>query len=360
MSVCAAACCILLIYWASTESSPKPIGAAAVGKADSDQGAVIPEQDQEFTLTKEEAAAKPSDISNERWRRIVRIHRANRSSENGNVAFYGLVVDQSGDPIPDVEIRARLTFYVESLLEQMEQGGQASGSHHLSTSTNSVGHFEFSGYRGRVLYIESFSREGYYISADKLRSFTFGRNPHYIHKGNPSERVVFSMWKVQEAAKLVEHSIKHRFVPDGTPMNFDLVSGRIVEEGSGYADIQLRVRADYSRMTNNQHYSWSITVSSENEGIVEANEAYLFAAPIDGYVSSISWTSSENPEQWKRQISADLYLRSRDETMYGAVDLRVIVFHTNMATVILESAVNLDGSTNLQPLIEDGTNRRHR
>jgi hypothetical protein len=75
------------------------------------------------SLSEEEKSVKPNGVSDQAWLATVFHHRKNAIEQNGDVTFYGRVIDQESNGIADASITAESNVYVESLNEQIAYGG---------------------------------------------------------------------------------------------------------------------------------------------------------------------------------------------------------------------------------------------
>ncbi len=147
----------------------------------------------DMLLSEEEIEARPSGISEENWRGTVFFHRQNTKEQNAPIRFYGKVSDQNGSPVRGARVSASVSYYVESLSEQIDYGGGKSGTEKIDEITDGKGLFLIEGYRARSLRIHSIEKEGY-RSMEKLQTgFIFGVAHSTRHTPNPSEPVIFPM-----------------------------------------------------------------------------------------------------------------------------------------------------------------------
>ena len=298
-------------------------------------------------LTEEEAAAKPVDVNDANWLATVFFHRANVKEKNGNVEFFGKVVDQDGQPIEGATIMATSRQYVESLKEQVAHGGGKVDTKKIELKTDADGLFKVSGYRARNLRFESVEKTGYTSSSKLPGGFTFSPSYSTQHQPDAAEPVIFPMWKQGTTEPIVKKHWQKRVVPDGRIYSFDLRNNRVIE-GEEAGDLRIRVTADYNSTTGTTNYPWTIEIEAPGGGIVATDDPYPYRAPESGYESRFSWNSTNPTGKWTRDLTRTIYIKGRGGEFYASAKLSVKVFHTNSASITMDTLVNPSGSPNLE------------
>ena len=120
-----------------------------------------PEQTINQKISQEENVDETQDdgsISVAKWREF-------HLSANQPINFYGLVLDQYDNPVPDVRIE-----YYTSAYSIQENGNRK--VEHGSKVSNAEGLFTITGYTGLTLVMESFAKDGYRNDASVIKSFS--------------------------------------------------------------------------------------------------------------------------------------------------------------------------------------------
>jgi hypothetical protein len=144
---------------------------------------------------------------------------------NVPITFYGKVVDQNNQPVSDVKVRLEVRVgYFTSPTTGKERWDPV----FLETDTN--GNFVLDSVKGGFVQFTSIEKEGYKLLPAQVKA-GFMYYPRQFH-ADPTNPVVFKMWKKQGAEPLVG-SVWHGNVPcDGTVMTFDLLTGKRVKDGN--------------------------------------------------------------------------------------------------------------------------------
>ena len=297
-------------------------------------------------LTEDEIAARPEGVDEASWLASVFFHRANVKDKNADVSFYGKVVDQNNQPLEGVKIKAYSKQYAESIKEQVSHGGGKVDTKSIEMFTDASGLFSISGYRARNLRFESIEKVGY-LASPKLPVFSYSPSYSVRHVPVESSPIVFSMWKKGDTEPLVKKHWRKSVVPDGRSYLFDLENGRIVEDVKT-SDFQIKIDADYSKGKVTVDYPWVVEVKIPEGGAIIAESSHLYMAPESGYKTKLSWGSKANSMPWSRDLKQKIYVKGRGGKFYASIDLRVKIFHTNSASIVMDVLLNPAGSRNLE------------
>lgn len=328
-------------------AAPNPVPYAKVEPKNAVPKGKYEEILEKIDFTKEEAATKPPEVNDANWRATVFLHRVNVKEMNGKVLFFGKVVDQDFQEIEGVQIRASSAQYVESLKEQIAHGGGKLDTKTIEVATNSEGRFAISGYRARNLRFESVQKPGY-ISPEKLPG-PFPFSPAYPsqHHANDNDPVIFQLWKQGADEPVIKMHWQKRMVPDGRVYSFDLKNSRFAEDDAN-ANLRMSVVADYSSMTGTSNYPWTIKIEAPGGGVIVADDPYPYRAPATGYESHLTWNSENAEGEWKRDGTHSFYIMGPGGEFYASAQMRLIVFHTNSASLTMDTVLNPSGSRNLR------------
>jgi len=136
------------------------------------------------------------------------------AGNSADLAFYGKVLDQYGQPVVGVRVLGRTLLYVSM---------DASGGDSYYTDSDADGLFKFVGIHGASLTVTP-QKAGYEYNPRLPPNWTEDYVP------DPDNPLVFTMWKVQGAEPIVHSEFDSRVPYDGTPIAFDLFTGKIREE----------------------------------------------------------------------------------------------------------------------------------
>lgn len=248
------------------------------------------------------------------------------------IEFYGMVVDESNNPVSDVQI----DFSCNDL--------SPTGTTDYHTASDGNGLFSLKNITGKLLVINNISKEGYYTSKEDNTSFEYG-DSHLV--ADPNQPVIFHLRKKKQGADLVVidypgfariAQLKH----DGTPIDLDLFKGVPVAAGTG--QLKLEFWRDLSDR-NAKFFDWKLQISIPNGGLVGTDEEFPFMAPENGYQPSIVMDMQTNDPNWQGNMKTKYYFQLPDGK-YGRFDFEFLP-HNGVFTV--HSAINTDGTRYLEP-----------
>lgn len=302
----------------------------------------------QIELTEEEKNAKPENISDDDWIVTVHFHRFYARSNNGNVEFYGKVVDQNNKPIEGAKIKTTSTSFNESITDRFSNGSVNEITLEKEAVSNDRGLFSFSGYRAENLNILSIEKEGYSTPNSLLKGFLY--SPQYAtqHDADSADPVIYSLWKKGDPEPLFKDKWRAKLPVNDSFYSFDLINHKKIEEANN-SMFRIRVTADYEAVEGTIQYPWAITLKAPKDGgIIVTNHPQPYGAPEGGYQSELTWDSDLPNGNWERDVEKTIYIKGPNGAYYASAKIRIIVFHTNNATILMETLVNPDGSRNLE------------
>jgi len=248
------------------------------------------------------------------------------------ITFYGKVIDQNGDPVPDATVNY-------SALDKFN----ASGSQYQGKS-DANGNFSISGIVGAALSV-GVRKKGYYMIDGKSASaFAYGVGPDSTRREPPTKDnpAILVLQKMGIAEPLIHISSRtYRIARNGTPLEVDLTTGQKSAQGS------LRVEAWTEDQAKNakQHYNWRCRISVPNGGLVERQDQFDFEAPADGYKPSDEIVMLKTAGKWQPQAQREYFVKFEDGR-YARIQLKMIAQGNHFFR--LESYLNPSGSRNLE------------
>ena len=250
------------------------------------------------------------------------------------IAFWGKVIDESGQPIADAVVKLGAN-------DNPNPMGEGS-TYEVITDIGGV--FAIKNIRGISLSIQV-SKGGYY-STDQSRgkvNYVLANNTDtpIPTRENPS---IFVLQKMGEPAALrrVEKSLN--LPKNGGIVMIDLEGGNVA--GQGDLKIECWVQDQGVEMSIYNPYDWRCVISVPDGGLVERTNSLDFIAPIDGYQSFNEIHMSKTLKNWRQQVSNEYFIKRANGT-FARVKIRVVTGVNNF--VRFESYVNpKKGDRNLQ------------
>jgi hypothetical protein len=262
---------------------------------------------------------------------------------NRPIRFYGKVIDQDNNPIPDVKVKLAIRTAKEPI-----SGVVGDVFEYPVVSTDSSGRFSITDAKGALLSVKSLEKEGYEASQKSLNRahYWYWRDPSEVFTPDPDAPEIFRMWRKQGAEKLAVHDRMTRIPYNGTPVVFDLLTGRQNVRG----DLRVTLLRNPEQIQWGQrNYEWTLTVEAIDGGVIESNDEQMFLAPEEGYMPKVVFHMPANAPDWSDEKSLTLYVKSRGGKQYGRVELSVMVGSDKPTTGFsFRSAVNPSGSRNLE------------
>ena len=227
---------------------------------------------------------------------------------NTPIAFYGRVIDQYGDPVPDADVKLSAN--------DKAFGGQPS---HYARKTDTAGRFSIEGIVGITLGVEV-SKPGYrgippvYGKVTSSGLFEYGlssQEPYHSSKDAPT---IFTLHKVGTIEPLVKVGEKNvRIARDGSPLS-------IAVDGQGAHPVILRCwNQELQRPANQRQYDWRLEITVSNGGLLKREDAFAFEAPQDGYVSSnTNEMLASLGDQWRSVAERSYFIKFDDGTFARA------------------------------------------
>lgn len=254
------------------------------------------------------------------------------------IEFYGKVIDDNGQPIPEVRVR----FIWNDLSEE--------GTSEASTISNEDGLFSLANVRGKGLSVR-LEKEGYDVS-HRQNQFGFeyanAHEPHF-HVPDSERPVVFHLRKKGPAEPLLVLDKGYRVPKDGTPVEVNLTTGRQVPAGQGHIRVECWT---YDQEKDAfKRYTWRCRISVPGGGIISSTNEFDYLAPAAGYVESdLIEMRPDMGRDWTKDVKRSYFMHLRDGT-YGRAKFRMIASGDHF--FVVDSAVNPSGSRNLEPGLEE-------
>lgn len=146
-------------------------------------------------ITDEENQFRPEGWGDKQWGYFVFAHRMGLA-DNGNVEFYGKIVDQDGEPLSNVEVMAVIHYHEPDIQSIIEKNNDRREKEVL-LRTDLRGEFSVMNQIGSSLVLKSFSKDGYLIKGRKWYQFGFAPNgPSPPYNADRTKPMIFTMQRL--------------------------------------------------------------------------------------------------------------------------------------------------------------------
>lgn len=256
------------------------------------------------------------------------------------IVFYGRLEDQFGVAVAGATVNFSVRVY----------NGYESTVNRGQVVSDGTGGFTISGYKGESLSRLSLDPEkhGYALSSVGTL-FKYSRleeSPFESEVGNPT---VIRMWKLQGAEHLIRFDIQTDIPIDGTPIAFDLETGRRVQTGG---DVSVSIQSSTAPNIR-EGYDWRFTLRPVNGGVIENSGVGFektFQAPETGYKLEYVMDYQKGTPTWSAAFSGGFLVMSRNAKCYAKCTLQISTYRVENGTVpiTLRGYLNPAGSRNLE------------
>jgi hypothetical protein len=222
------------------------------------------------------------------------------------IVFYGRLEDQFGNPVSGAQIAASVRIY----------NGVQARVDNFSVTSDANGFFQINHGNGESLGLAP-QKDGYVLaSTGTFFKYSHLENQPYVpDQNNPT---VIKMWKLQGAEPLFGINQRYKFRYTSEPINFDLLSGKIVPTGG---DIRITVKRPAGDVSERTMQDWSVQMEVIGGGLIDSGgqEGVTYAAPESGYEPSETFTMSTSTHSWSGVFNRGFFIRSRNGQVYGKV-----------------------------------------
>jgi hypothetical protein len=254
-------------------------------------------------------------------------------SRNKPIDFYGQVIDQDSNPVPNAKVDIGIRHLK---MPDLSVELAASDTIHLDQVSDVNGRFEFHGATGDGFGI-GITKDGYELEPNR---YGFGPTA-----GNYENPVIFKMWSTNIHEQLITGKKNFPIVPDGRPYFINLTDGTISESGEG----DLKVWIQYTNQpVQGQLSDWSSEIDVINGGLLEETNlnAAMFSTPAEGYVPSFIWKNQIKGGQRGSIGTRRFYVMLKNGQEYGRITIELHAPFNNQipGMVNLSYVINPDGS----------------
>lgn len=262
---------------------------------------------------------------------------------NKPIQFFGKVIDQDGNPIPEVKVTLDIRVSKElgpNIIQDVFDRPV------LTTAAD--GRFTLTGAKGALLGVHALEKAGYEPSEKVFRkSYWYWRDPSQVFHPDADRPEIFRMWKQAGAETLVRNGIGRAIPYNGTPTSFDLMGGRVVANGG---DLRVTlVRNPQAIQWGQRNYEWTVTIEALDGGLIASNDEQMYRAPAEGYQPRLVVHMPANDPDWTDSKDIAIYLKLRGGRYYGRSELKLMVGSVRPVTPFsITSYLNPSGSRNLE------------
>jgi hypothetical protein len=244
------------------------------------------------------------------------------------IDFYGKVVDEGTNPVPDAE--ANLVWTDLSV----------KGNSEWKTKSDRNGRFALRRARGKNLIVRV-SKEGYYAYEPSGLAFDYaGDAQNFV--ADKSKPVMFRLRKKGEAEPVAYCKKSFLIKKNGEPVELSLIVGKRVTAGQG----DVRVECWTEKPKDTWKYNWRCRIAVANGGLQQYTNEFPFLAPVDGYTPTdeIKMPVSLG-EAWSPSAKRNYFLRLANGS-YARMTFAMIAGGDHFFEI--ESILNPSGSRNLE------------
>jgi|GEM_PF-1583091 len=253
------------------------------------------------------------------------------------IAFWGLVLDELGQPVADARVEMTWT--------DLSPAGHSS----TTMTSDGSGRVRLEGKEGAVLTVRA-SREGFHSTREAHRILNYGEpwDPRF-HRPNPDQPEVLRLRRRGPAEPLIHReTLKFPMTSATGEMVIDLVGQRTVAVGG---DLRVVVHHGPERLVEGRRrFDWAVVLSGVEGGLVAHEEEFPFRAPDVGYLPEIRFQQAAEDPAWREGFEGRFFLRSRNGTVHARIELRVSPFPRGAppTVTLLDYHLNPSSSRNLE------------
>lgn len=258
--------------------------------------------------------------------------------EKGNkpIDFYGQVIDQYSNPVPDVKIKLEAQQWYMASPTEFD-----SKPVYFEASTATDGKFQIHG-NGTTVNLQTVQKSGYILSPKTVRAFRI--------TGNSFESsTIIKMWKEFPTIEPLINGSHVFGIDSGEVYTLDLIHGKKMA-GETTGDLRVSITRP-NGIKPRDKYPWSFSIEVVGGGLAEAaaDDEFMYLAPESGYESKFQMELHPDDSDWKGEIDKQFFVRSRNGQVYGRIQVTVYAVYNVHSAIEVNYAINPNGSRNLQP-----------
>lgn len=254
------------------------------------------------------------------------------------IDYYGTVVDQDGNPLPQTLVKWSIAY----------NDGLLAGHKNGETVTDTKGCFSIVGQFGEALSVIP-ERTGYKFIATNgggVYSLMWPKEQRFVTNSDKTE--ILTLWKLKGGESLVRLSKNFRFSHTNAPFRIDLVRGLIVHDGG---DFLVKVVRPLGVVSISRRAAWNVELAAVEGGIQQVGgraSTWAFEAPASGYQQKVRIEMLPDNREWSTSITDGAFLRSREGQVYSKLSFTVVIDEQpdKPCWIRIQSLSNPNGSRN--------------
>ena len=246
------------------------------------------------------------------------------------IEFYGRVLDQHDQPVPEAKVTLGWTA----------SGGSKSGS----VRSDANGYFEFTGERGKYLDVDV-SKPGYVGGKQARKGFEYAAFFEFdFHVPDAKRPVIFRLWKLGNAEPMYLWTMSEDVGVDDQPIWISARNGKIAPTG----DLAISVWRSIQERPPMTPFDLRITLrAAPGGGIVQTTDDLMYLAPETGWAPEIVISRHVGPPWYGSVEEPKIYLRT-PEGKYAALKIKIDQFTKPGSGIQIVGYMNPSGSRNLE------------
>lgn len=272
---------------------------------------------------------------NQRLQQIV-------EGSNRPVDFHALILDQYGNPVPDVKIDYKVTK--EIMFGYDPRGGQ--------TVSDQEGRFRIAG-AGSHFATVGLEKKGYAFEFDGRANFS--NRPRTVAESDPVQYSyekprVFPAWKAAIDEPMRKGTVGEKLIlEDIYYVDLAAHADNAISKKNGPADFTVRLFRTPSELpkvgVRPKSFDWRYEIEVMGGGLIENKTEFSFLAPESGYVPKVIIQRARDDANWVNRNVSKWYLRSRNGKVHAAINM---ILHPSKGRFAVNFVLNPNSSRNLQ------------
>ena len=267
------------------------------------------------------------------------------------IKFFGLVIDQYGNPVKEASVWYEGTSEFLSpgggrgLAKTDEQGyfeiNVRGGSLSLGAVTHPKIEYSYQGGSLAETFVSYVQKQGEY---DSWRNYADKKHPYIINA-----------WRLGKYKGATEGHIVTDLDASGKDytLYLDQFDNRKKLKEGVHEDGHLYLSCTRPHVENNREYGdWSFSIVPINGGIQETSDIYLNKAPETGYESSLNISERKGSSDYThRFLNKRYYITSKNTEVYGSLNMNITPFskfYKDVCRIEIFYKINKTGSRNLE------------
>jgi hypothetical protein len=199
-----------------------------------------------------------------------------------------------------------------------------------------------------TIYLEKI---GYELAPHSKMTFGFGYGTPEHYEANPTNPVIYHMWKRGEGANLQGGTVKGKIPSDGQPVWAEFQSSQWSRQEQQSAIFKLIARRNRGVVTfdDKSPYNWSLEIETPGGEVHRTDDQFLYQAPEAGYQLALRISHEAGDSDWVREQTIVFYFKTK-QGQYGHGDVYISNWEGEAEMFCrMNFVLNPDGSRNLEP-----------